>query len=360
MLKHLPFGAWPEADRRLFDAAFRSPADPFDEEAGPGAHLRQRSKTTIRYGYARWLAWLVREMPESLADSPAERVTRERIKAYAGALGKTMKPASVASYIAWLFFACGYMFPSHKWDWLREVKTRLETNAPKRPHRAMPFDSVTLQDLGLQMMGEADALLKKLDRSDQQQLREVAELYRDGLLIGLLALTGLRRRNLRSLTLEDTIKRAGDVWCISINSRESKTGLAIEISLPASISFRIGYYVVEVRPLFPGASSHRGLWCSWTGRPVADDALYRLFKRRVFERTGHDLTVHDARRIIATSIAVFDPANAATASQVLGHVNERVTERHYNQAKGVEASRRMTELISSMRKKIRSSIVHDV
>ena len=58
------------------------------------------------YGYARWLAWLVREMPESLAHPPAERVTRERIKAYAGALGQTMRPSSVASYIAWLSFAC--------------------------------------------------------------------------------------------------------------------------------------------------------------------------------------------------------------------------------------------------------------
>jgi integrase len=351
MLKHLPFGDWLETDRQCFEAGFRAAADPFDEVAGRGSELRPRSKEHFRYGYARWLAWLVREMPEVLAEAPAERVTRERIKAYAGALGKTMKPASVASYIAWLFFACNYMFPSKNWDWLREVKTRLETNAPRRPHKAMPFDSVTLQDLGLTMMDEADASLVNLDRTDQTQIRDLIELYRDGLIIALLALTGLRRRNLQSLTIGDSIERAGDVWRISIESRNSKTGLAIDINLPASISLRIGYYVGEVRALFPGASSHCGLWCAWTGRPVTDDALYRLFKRRVFERTGNDLTLHDARRILATSIAVFDPGNAAAASQALGHVNERVTERHYNQAKGVEASRRMTELIASIRKK---------
>jgi integrase len=350
MLKHLPFENWPELDRQLFEAAFRAPADPFNEDAGPGAHLRPRSKKTIRYGYARWLTWHVLEMPASLANPPAERVTRERIKAYAAALGQTMKPSSVASYVAWVFFACSYMFPSKNWDWLRQIKTRLETNAPRRPHKAMPFDSVTLQDLGLKMMDEADGLLTNVDRTDQRQLRDVSELYRDGLIIALLALTGLRRRNLQSLTLGDTIKRAGEIWCIAFDPPDSKTKVAIEISLPESVSSRIGYYVVEVRPLFPGSSSHRGLWCAWTGRPVSDDALYRLFKQRVFERTGHDLTLHDARRIIATSIPAFDPANAAAASQVLGHINERVTERHYNQAKGVEASRRMTELISSIRK----------
>jgi integrase len=359
MLKHMPFADWPAADRQLFEAAFRASDDPFDDAAGPGADLRPRSKTTICYGYAGWLAWLVCEMPEFLADPPAERVTRERIKAYAAALGNTMKPASVASYIAWLFFACGYMFPSVQWDWLREVKTRLESNAPKRPHRAMPFDSVGLQDVGLKMMDEADALLINLDRTDQRPVRDVVELYRDGLIIALVALTGLRRRNLQSLTLGNSIKRAGDVWYISIDPRDSKTKLTIEISLPESISSRIDCYITKMRPIFPGALSHRGLWCAWMGRPLTDDTLYRLFKRRVFERTGHDLTLHDARRIIATSIPVFDPANAAAASQVLGHVNERVTERHYNQAKGVEASRRMTELISSMRKRIRSSIVLD-
>src|SRR5262249_54280562 len=304
MLKHLPFGDWPEGDRQLFEAAFCASADPFDETAGPGADLRLRSKEDIRYGYARWLAWLARELPVSLAEPPAERVSRERIKAYASALGKTMKPASIASYVAWLFFACGYMFPTIKWEWLREVKTRLETNAPKRPHRAMPFDSVSLQDLGLKMMDEAEALLIDGDR-----LRATVELYRDGLIIALLALTGLRRRNLQSLTLEDSIKRTGNIWCISIDPSDSKTKVAIQISLPESISVRIIYYVTEVRPLFPGAPSHPGLWCAWTGRPVADDALYRLFKRRVLERTGHDLTLHDARRIIATSIPVFDPAN---------------------------------------------------
>src|SRR6476661_5151361 len=99
-------------------------------------------------------------------------------------------------HIAWLFFACGYMVPTVQCDWLREVKTRQETNSPKRPHKAMPFDSVTLQDLGLKMMDEADASLINLGHTDQRQIRVIVELCRDGLIIALLALTGLRRRNL--------------------------------------------------------------------------------------------------------------------------------------------------------------------
>jgi integrase len=350
MLKHLSREDWPEQDRQLFAAAFHVAADPFDDAAGSGANLRPRSKEAIHYGYARWLAWLVLEMPKSLAHPPAERVTRERIKVYAAALRQTMKPSSVASYVAWLFFACRYMFPADDWGWLREIKTRLETNAPRPPHRAIPLDSERLQTLGLKMMDEARELLTNIDRTNQRQLREAAELYRDGLIIALIALTGLRRRNLQSLTLGSSMTRAGDIWVVAIDSLGSKTKLAIEISLPESISTRIGYYVADVRPLFPDARLHDWLWCAWTGRPLTDDALYKMFKMRMFERAGVDLTLHDARRIIATSIASWDPANAAAASQALGHVNEKVTEGHYNLASGIQASRKMAALISSMRK----------
>jgi integrase len=76
----------------------------------------------------------------------------------------------------------------------------------------------------------------------------------------------------------------------------------------------------------------------------------RLFKKWLTQLTGHDLTLHDARRIIATSIAIYD-ANAALASQALGHINERVTEAHYNRARGIEASRQMAKVIQAMRKK---------
>ena len=44
-------------------------------------------------------------------------------------------------------------------------------------------------------------------------------------------------------------------------------------------------------------------------------------------------------------------ANVAVSSQALGHVNERVTQAHYNLATGIEASRQMASMIRSMRKR---------
>jgi integrase/recombinase XerD len=349
--KHLPYGDWTEADRKLFEESFHKSDDPFDDAAGAGAHLRPRTVRTLRYGYARWLSWISAEIPSALSDDPQHRVTPERIKSYTLALGKTMKPSSVATYVAWLLQVCCHMAPEMDWSWLKEVKNRLEATAPKRPYRAMPLDSVSLQDQGLKLMDEAETMFHQLDLADQKQVRTTAELFRDGLIIALLALTGLRRRNFQSLTLDHSIFRVGQVWAISIEASESKTKVPIDTVLPDSIGSKISCYVDHYRPMFPGAASHQGLWCAWTGRRLTDDAIYRLFKNRIAQLTGHDLTLHDARRIIATSIAIYDPANVAVASQALGHVNERVTQAHYNLARGIEASRQMASMIQSMRRR---------
>jgi len=55
-------------------------------------------------------------------------------------------------------------------------------------------------------------------------------------------------------------------------------------------------------------------------------------------------------RIAATSIATLDPRNVASASQLLGHTNERVTNSHYNRANGFAASRCMAGIIDRARK----------
>ena len=51
-LKHLPVNQWPEADREAFRAAYE-PGDVFDETAGPGAHLAERTRAWIRFTYRR-------------------------------------------------------------------------------------------------------------------------------------------------------------------------------------------------------------------------------------------------------------------------------------------------------------------
>jgi hypothetical protein len=59
---------------------------------------------------------------------------------------------------------------------------------------------------------------------------------------------------------------------------------------------------------------------------------------------------HDTRRIAATTWAVHEPFNAAGVKDLLGDRSDRVIAQHYNFAGGIEASRKMANVLVSLKK----------
>jgi integrase len=243
------------------------------------------------------------------------------------------------------------MYPKRDWSWLRAIKQRLDTNAVPAPRSALPFDSTALYDLGLELMAEAETRFSLWNRRSRREARAIAELHRDGLIIALAALLPLRRANLSALTLDASVYQVGQLLAVRIAELESKSGRSIDAVLPVRISESITRHVDVFRPLFLGSTNHRGLWCSfYRGGALTDTGLYMAVRKRVGQRTGNWISLHDFRRIAATSIAIYDPCNVASASQLLGHSHDRVTNAHYIRARGVVASRRMATLIEAARK----------
>jgi integrase/recombinase XerD len=62
---------------------------------------------------------------------------------------------------------------------------------------------------------------------------------------------------------------------------------------------------------------------------------------RTHEGLGQPINPHLFRDCAATSVEVDDPAHVGIASRLLGHRTRSTTERYYNQARSVEASRLM-------------------
>jgi hypothetical protein len=73
----LAFADWPAADQALREAlvARGSALD----EAGPFAHLRDRSQVILREVCARWHGWLAQAEPEALAEPPVALAGMERL-----------------------------------------------------------------------------------------------------------------------------------------------------------------------------------------------------------------------------------------------------------------------------------------
>jgi integrase/recombinase XerD len=179
--------------------------------------------------------------------------------------------------------------------------------------------------------------------------------YRDGLMMGLLAIRPLRMRNLAGLILDRTLVQRGDGWWIEIPAAETKTKDSIEEPWPDSLAPHLQTYLVDHRA---GIAALRGsragtisdaLWLSMYGPPMNDNAIYIRIVARTRQGLGQAINPHLFRDCAATSIAIDDPAHVGIASRLLGHRTRSTTERSYNQARSVEASRLMQKSLLARR-----------
>jgi len=105
------------------------------------------------------------------------------------------------------------------------------------------------------------------------------------------------------------------------------------------------------------SSGHRGITRLPLRRRLALDAwfvddryaIYIRIVARTREGLGRAVNPHLFRDCAATSVAIDDPAHVGIASRLLGHRTGSTTERYYNLAGSVEASRLMQKSLVARR-----------
>jgi integrase/recombinase XerD len=106
--------------------------------------------------------------------------------------------------------------------------------------------------------------------------------------------------------------------------------------------------IMALRGSRTGASSD-ALWLSMHGSAMTDNGIYRRVVARTSEGLGQPINPHLFRDCAVTSVAIDDPSNIGIASRLLGYRTGSTTERYYNQARGVEASRVMQDHLLALR-----------
>jgi hypothetical protein len=211
-------------------------------------------------GWRRFLGFLILTEPDILDASPSERLTRERVRRFAEHLAQTNTPHSVAIQMDALYGAARIMMTKTNWIWLRDMKTRLYSAAPRGNSVGPVITSVQLADLGIALMEEsciADKPVKMVD----------ALRYRDGFIIALWAYVPLRHKNFASIEIgRDLIKEDGN-WFIVIPPEETKTRTCIEFAIPDELRERLSTYLNRVRPRILRRSGCKALWVSPKGGP---------------------------------------------------------------------------------------------
>lgn len=341
---HLPFSQWPLADKLLWQEAMTDHEDPFNVAAG--AHLSVSSRRQYLYGWRRFLGFLTLDEPAALAITPLERLTTERVKRFVCHLAESNTPHSVAIQVDALYKAARIMMPKQNLIWLKTIKARLYVTAPAQGATGPVITSVQLLELGQQLMDESTPT------SDGPIRLADAIRYRDGLMIALLAFVPLRRKNLAALEIDRHLVQEEDEWFIIVPAEETKTklGAVTEFPIPELLRPYLVTYLRFVRLRMLKRSNCMALWVSPKGGALSYSAIWAIISRHVRKRLGIHIAPHDVRDAAATTWAIAAPDRINISRGLLAHSDLRTTTKHYNRARGIEASRAHALFIARMRR----------
>jgi integrase/recombinase XerD len=339
--KAIPHTQWPERDKHAWQAAMAS-GDRFDGR-GAASHWAEGSKKSIRAAYGRWLRFLEHTFPHLLDADLDKRATADSIGAYINQLNNEVSAATTQIYIDHLSCALRVMAPNHDWHWLKPVVRRLGRGVNPKAKRHRMVDSIRLFDLGISLMDQAIAepVAKPLDH---------AILYRDGLLIAILAARPMRRRTLSLICLDQHLCQVGDHYTLVFSSKDTKNRHPIEYALPLTLSAYLDRYLGHYRGLFPNTENHDGLWASAKGSPLSGSSLYRRVISRTQTAFGFSINPHLFRDCAATTLAIHKPDQVLTGAGLLGHSDLRTIHKHYIHAETIKAGDAHQKTITRLRR----------
>jgi integrase/recombinase XerD len=297
----------------------------------------------MQRGYGRWLTWLAGNGLLDAKIPPGHRITPERVKFYAADLGQQNASGTIIARLIELKVVATIMDAERDWLFIYRLASAIRArHKPARPkrHRLVPIQS--LFKLGLDLMAGAQYETTALRRFNT---------FRDGLMIAALASRPLRLGNFTGLALGRTLVRRGDRWWIQIPAAETKTKSPIEEPWPDMLAPHLETYLADHRAAVAALRGSRteALWLSMYGGAMEDNAIYTQIVARTRDGLGCPINPHLFRDCAATSIAIDDPAHVRIASRVLGHRTGSTTERFYNQAQSVEATRAMQAALLARR-----------
>ena len=328
--KALPLTDWPRDDRQTWQAALAR-AGVLDE-GGMVSHLRPRTLQDLTSRYAYFLYFLVGAKRFNQHGPAAALVTEENILLYVHYLKPRVSSVTLAQSMYKIARVAACLAPDRDWRWLQRVARRLDLRAKPRDKRNEVVGIKELFRLGLQLMDQAE-------KTENSTSFRRAMLHRDGLIIALSAADPLRLDNIAALEIGRTLIKDGATWSFEIPAEETKERRQHLAVLPDWSAPFIDRYIEFYRPLFRNAGSTSQLWLGQGGRPLGQDGLYRLVCKRTLSAFGKRVNPHLFRACLITSTAVHHGAHMGLAMTVLRHQHSKVTERHYNQAKMIDAVR---------------------
>ena len=330
---------WPEADRLAWQEACR-PTHRL-KKGGSASHLAPVSQGEIAARYGQFLGFLRISGRLDRNAAAAAQATPANIESYIGDLTeRKLSSVTVWNCIYKVRRAAQLLSPGADVKWLAEIEKDLALVMQPRSKLDRLVMAERLLDAGLTLIIEAK------DHTRAKFVR--ARGIRNGLMLALLALYPMRRKNFAALEIGKTFRQVKDGWWITLPKGTTKMGGPEERPVAEWLEPYIELYLDEARPVLLDASlpPTDALWISSNTRgPMTEGTVGSLITQITKETIGIGISPHLFRTAGATTAAISAGDMPHLASALLGHTHPRVTHENYVRTSSLTAIKKYSSLI---------------
>ena len=340
LVRSLPLERWPTAERAAWQEACRPSVQL--KRGGAASHFRPVVQYDLarRYGY--FLDFLSRSGRPDMVAAAGAQVTPPNVEAYVNELKARVSSVTVYGSIQKLRRFVQLIAPARDIGWLIAIERELTTEKRPRPKWSRFVRTDILVDAGLTLMAEAEiAKRPNLTR---------ARMFRNGLMIALLAYCPIRSKNFAALEIDRSFVNVDGTWWIVLTAAETKEKRADERPLPEELTSAIEHYLEVHRPVLARGNT-RALWLAIDGKPMSYASIAELIPETTRMTVGVSVSPHMFRTAGATTLATRAGDKPHAGSALLHHRPGSTTQENYNRASCVSAGKSLSDVNQGYRQR---------
>ena len=314
-------------------------------EVWPAISSRSRATTLLGATATFWIFSTGAACSDQTRQAAAN-VTVDNVDAYIAELKDRVSSVTVYGSICKLRRAAQFIAPGRDFTWLADIEKDLAlVMRPRSKFDRMVMTEV-LVEAGLTLIHEAESSpnLTELARACQ---------VRNGLMVALLALCPIRRKNFVALEIGRSFVQIHGTWWIVLSAAETKENRPDERPIDELLTPVIDRYLSQHRPVLARTDNPpSALWLSSTdGAPMSYVQVGGVIKATTLATVGVDVSPHLFRTSAASTVATRGGENPYLASALLHHTHPSVTNAHYNRATSLSAADRLRQIVRQYEKK---------
>jgi integrase len=332
---------WPKAERTAWQEACR----PRVRLKGGGAasHLRPVTQHMLSQRLGRFLGFVAQSNKLDQEAEAGDHVTPALVEPFVEELKKRVSSVTVYGSIQKLRRITQFIAPKRNLGWLIDIERELfSAMRPKSKWGRVVLAEIIIE-AGLSLMNEAE-IAKKMPKLTR------ARLFRNGLMIALLAHYPIRLKNYAALSIGRSFVKIDKVWWIILTAAETKEKKADERPIEDYLGDLIDKYIETYRPILArGKDPGSALWLAMDGKPMAECYVREVITETTRATLGVPINPHMFRATGVTTAAIYAGDKPHLGSAILHHSHPVVTQENYNRASCISASKKYGSLTRQFR-----------